>query len=105
MDIIITKQNALVSLRPKASFTWNEKTDVISNYSSLDSASIPTDSEIASEVTRLQNEYNNKKYQRDRATAYPSIQDQLDMQYWDKKNGTTTWVDAVAKVKSDNPKP
>ena len=45
------------------------------------------------------------KYQRDRATAYPSIQDQLDMQYWDKKNGTTTWVDAVAKVKSDNPKP
>jgi len=45
------------------------------------------------------------KYQRDRAKAYPSIQDQLDMQYWDKKNGTTTWVDAVAKVKSDNPKP
>ena len=36
---------------------------------------------------------------------YPSIQDQLDMQYWDKKNGTTTWVDAIAKVKSDNPKP
>ncbi len=105
MDKIITKQDALLSLRPKASFTWNEETDVISNYSSLDSASIPTDSEIASEVTRLQNEYNNKKYQRDRSVAYPSIQDQLDMQYWDKKNGTTTWVDAIAKVKSDNPKP
>ena len=45
------------------------------------------------------------KYKKDRATAYPSIQDQLDMQYWDKKNGTTTWVEAVAKVKSDNPKP
>ena len=45
------------------------------------------------------------KYQRDRAKEYPSIEDQLDMQYWDKKNGTTTWVDAVAKVKSDNPKP
>ena len=42
-------------------------------------------------------------YQKKR--QYPSIQDQLDMQYWDKKNGTTTWVDAVAKVKSDNPKP
>ena len=40
-----------------------------------------------------------------REDVYPSIQDQLDMQYWDKKNGTTTWVDAVAKVKSDNPKP
>ena len=40
-----------------------------------------------------------------RATAYPSIQEQLDMQYWDKVNGTTNWEDAVAKVKSDNPKP
>ena len=44
-------------------------------------------------------------YQEKRVKEYPSIQDQLDMQYWDKKNGTTTWVDAVAKVKSDNPKP
>ena len=26
------------------------------------------------------------------------------MQYWDKKNGTTTCVDAIAKVISDNPK-
>ena len=45
------------------------------------------------------------KYKSDREAAYPSVGDQLDMQYWDKKNGTTTWVDAVAKVKSDNPKP
>ena len=44
-------------------------------------------------------------YQGKRKTEYPSIEDQLDMQYWDKKNGTTTWVDAIAKVKSDNPKP
>jgi hypothetical protein len=40
-----------------------------------------------------------------RATAYPSIQEQLDMQYWDKVNGTTNWEDTIAKVKSDNPKP
>ena len=45
------------------------------------------------------------QYKEDRANAYPSIGDQLDMQYWDKKNGTTTWVDAIAKVKTDNPKP
>ena len=55
--------------------------------------------------TTLNTEAAAVKYKKDRATAYPSIQDQLDMQYWDKKNGTTTWVDAVAKVKSDNPKP
>ena len=49
-------------------------------------------------------EYDAKQYQRERATAYPSIQEQLDMQYWDKVNGTTNWVDAIAKVKSDIPK-
>ena len=65
----------------------------------------PTDSEINAEVTRLQAEYDAKKYQRDRVTSYPSIQDQLDMQYWDQVNGTTTWKDAIAKVKADNPKP
>tara|TARA_Y100000361_G_scaffold140848_1_gene145361 strand:+ start:7559 stop:7861 length:303 start_codon:yes stop_codon:yes gene_type:complete len=40
-----------------------------------------------------------------RQEAYGSIEDQLDMQYWDEVNGTTTWKDHVAKVKSDNPKP
>ena len=29
----------------------------------------------------------------------------LDMQYWDKVNGTTNWEDAIAKTKSDIPKP
>ena len=40
-----------------------------------------------------------------RQEAYGSIADQLDMQYWDQVNGTTTWKDYIAKVKSDNPKP
>ena len=40
-----------------------------------------------------------------RQNAYPSITDQLDMQYHDAVDGTTTWKDAIAKVKSDNPKP
>ena len=40
-----------------------------------------------------------------RQEAYPSIGDQLDMQYHDAVNGTTTWKDAIAQVKSDNPKP
>tara|TARA_B100001250_G_scaffold253906_1_gene218430 strand:+ start:3440 stop:3739 length:300 start_codon:yes stop_codon:yes gene_type:complete len=45
------------------------------------------------------------KYKEDRAKAFASTGDQLDMQYWDAVNGTTTWKDHVAKVKSDNPKP
>ena len=40
-----------------------------------------------------------------RQEAYGPIGDQLDMQYKDAVNGTTTWKDHIAKVKSDNPKP
>ena len=38
-------------------------------------------------------------------TIYASIGDQLDMQYKDAVNGTTTWKDHVAAVKSKYPKP
>ena len=40
-----------------------------------------------------------------RRTAYGDLGDQLDMQYHDNVDGTTTWKDHVAKVKSDNPIP
>ena len=38
-----------------------------------------------------------------RAAAYPSMVDQLDMQYWDGVNGTTTWADAIQAVKDEYP--
>jgi len=40
-------------------------------------------------------------YQYKRSIAYPSIEDQMDMMYWDNVNGTTTWKDTIAKVKLD----
>ena len=60
--------------------------------------------DIEAKMVEVQAEYDANQYQRDRATAYPSIQDQLDMQYWDNVNGTTNWEDAITKVKADNPK-
>jgi hypothetical protein len=60
--------------------------------------------DIEAKMVEVQAEYDSNQYQRDRATAYPSIQDQLDMQYWDNVNGTTNWEDVIAKVKADNPK-
>ena len=60
---------------------------------------------ITAEVTRLQAEYDANQYQRDRATAYPSLQDQADMQFHDLANGTTTWLDAIQAVKDAYPKP
>jgi len=62
-------------------------------------------SNIDTARTTLNTEAAAVKYKEDRAKAFASIGDQLDMQYWDAVNGTTTWKDHVAKVKSDNPKP
>ena len=44
-------------------------------------------------------------YKEARQQAYGSIAEQLDMQYWDLVNDTTTWKDHIAQVKADNPKP
>ncbi len=56
--------------------------------------------EAAVAVEKAANEYKEK-----REDSYPDWKTQMDMQYWDSVNGTTTWKDAIAKVKSDYPKP
>ena len=92
---------ALNSLRPKAE--WVVRGDVIewldSEYTE------PTKAEIDAEIARIQAEYDAQEYARKRATAYASTGDQLDMQYWDSVNDTTTWKDHVASVKNQFPKP
>jgi len=45
-----------------------------------------------------------QEYARNRASAYPSTGDQLDMMYKDTKNSTTTHADAVEAVKTKWPK-
>ena len=72
--------------------------DVDGNSVTLDQALVDT------ETARLQAEYDSKEYARLRATAYAPIGDQLDMQYWDNVNGTTTWKDHVAEIKARFPK-
>ena len=59
---------------------------------------------VSDELARLQAEYDSQEYARNRATAYASTGDQLDMQYWDSVNDTTTWKDHVASVKGQFPK-
>ena len=60
--------------------------------------------EILAKQQELITEYNSKQYQRDRAVDYPSLADQLDMQYWDKINNTTKWEEAINAVKQKYPK-
>lgn len=38
-------------------------------------------------------------------TIYLPMSQQLDMQYWDSVNGTTTWKDHITAVKAKYPKP
>jgi hypothetical protein len=61
----------------------------------------PTEAEITAEVARLQAEYDNNAYQRQRATAYPSIADQLDTIYHE---GLDAWKATILAVKEEFPK-
>ena len=74
----------------------------IIEWDSANSDSQPTDDELNAAYTSWKNA---NEYKEKREEAYPDWKTQMDMQYWDSVNGTTTWKDAIAKVKSDNPKP
>ena len=60
---------------------------------------------LKEKMDELEADYKAKQYQRDRSSEYPTWQEQMDMQYWDAVNGTTTWADAIAAVKAAHPKP
>jgi hypothetical protein len=90
---MITKADALQSLRPKAE--WVLRGDVVEWYSQ--NISQPTETEITAEVARLQTEYDNNEYQRQRVTEYPTLADFADAYYWAQK-GDNTLMDAyIAK--------
>ena len=82
-------------------YGWIDRNDgeVYSNIKIVkDGAVMPTEAELNAKIAELE-------LQQQRKYAYLSISDQLDMMYWDNVNGTTTWKDHIAQVKSDNPKP
>jgi len=57
---------------------------------------------VDAELTRLQAEYDNAQYSRDRAEAYPPMADQLDDIF---HNGVAGWKKTIQAVKDANPKP
>jgi hypothetical protein len=61
------------------------------------------DQEVANNI--IENGGESANYAQYRRDAYPSIGDQLDMQYKDAANSTTTWKDAIAAVKTKYAKP
>ena len=69
--------------------TWHNGTTPISK------------TDIETKITELETEYDNNKYQRDRAAEYPSIADQLDKIYHD---GIDEWKKVIKVTKDKYPK-
>tara|TARA_B100000131_G_scaffold63675_1_gene60019 strand:- start:10 stop:393 length:384 start_codon:yes stop_codon:yes gene_type:complete len=91
----------------------NIKCWYVGNGNLTDESKIPTKEQVLAEVERIKKE---EVYKRQRSgkevdgvvttdTIYLPIEEQLDMQYWDAVNGTTTWKDHIAAVKAKYPKP
>ena len=91
--------------------TNNLSITAISNYSAITdlwtSAKATHDTEISDAATTLTNLEATYQWKRlnDATTKYAEIGEQLDQQYKDAVNGTTTWKDAIAAVKAAHPKP
>jgi hypothetical protein len=101
----ITKMEAIRSLDGELAFHIDP--DGVVSLAAVDgkiSGTIPTDFEIQAEITRLQAIHDSTQYQRDRASSYPPMSDQLDMLFWDKMNGTEIWKNNIIKIKEKFPK-
>ena len=93
---------SILAINPKAEVTINAED--INQITWLNGTQPISANEILAKQQELIAEYNAKQYQRDRAKAYPSIQEQLDLQYWDKINNTNKWEEAINAVKIKYPK-
>jgi hypothetical protein len=98
MGEIMNKSSALVSLRPGAE--WVLRGDELEWMDAEQTQ--PSDSEIQTEITRLEKLFVYNEYQRDRASEYPSWQDQLDDIF---HNGLEHWKSSIQAVKTKYPKP
>jgi len=93
--------DAAASLLPNAIYTL--RGTEYSGLEWLDSRPKPTEAALKAEQSKLQAEYNSKRYQRDRAAEYPDWGTQLDYIY---HNGIDKWkTNIVDPVKKKYPKP
>lgn len=88
---------AIGILRPDTQWFSSE-----SKVTFLDGTIPPTEEEIQAKIAELQADYDAKQYQRDRAAAYPSWQDQLDKIF---HNGIEAWKADIQAIKDQYPKP
>ncbi len=94
---------ALLKLRPNA--LWKVNGDTYADIEWLDeNETKPTEEEVNQAITEVIAERKSNLYKGQRREAYGSLEAQLDLLYWDKKNGTNTWVEFIDQIKTDIPK-
>jgi len=93
---------AILKINSSAEFSVNA--DDINQITWLNGTTPIPIADIQAKMIEVQAKYDANQYQRDRAKEYPSIQEQLDMQYWDSVNGTNTWQDKINEIKTKYPK-
>ena len=71
----------------------------------ISSVAQPTDEQLNAVDSAADLEERQNAVRATRRTAYGDLGDQLDMQYHDSVDGTSTWKDHVAAVKTANPIP
>jgi len=103
-------EDVLMYLHPGQWFGWSDHTNkVYANLEIYECLGVthdkPSKAWLESALADAQAAHAAADYSRKRVAKYPSIGDQLDMQYHDSVNGTTTWADAIAAVKTKYAKP
>ena len=101
-------EDYLVTVRTGQWFGWSDsKNKIYANLIVHDGGAKPTEKQCTDGLKALQDAWDleNDSYRSQRRAAYPDLSKQMDQQYWDSVNGTTTWKDGIAKIKSDYPKP
>ena len=90
---------SILAINSKAQFSVNAED--VKQITWHDNTTPIAEADILAKQKELQTAYDNVKYQRDRAEAYPSIVDQLDDLY---HNGINGWKTTIKAVKDKYPK-
>ena len=99
----INRRDSAIADLAGSSCSYNNVDGTITEW--VSTAPQPSEADIEAKVAEYKIEWEAQEYARDRAPAYPSVGDQLDMMMKDMKNGTTTHQEACEAVKAKYPKP
>jgi hypothetical protein len=85
--------------------TLEMKGDSFDSINYLSKQTAPLKAEAETKLAELISAWDAQEYARNRASAYDSVGDQLDMLMKDMKNNTTTHQESCEAVKAKYPKP